>query len=253
MIYIYITNSIVKYQWYKNGEVILNENINVLSINNIKKKDYANYSVKVKNDVGSVISKIVQLLPIGLSSLDPKIINQPKNIITKLGSNGMFTVSVKGYEPLNYSWYKNGLEIPGATEAILKFDNFKYSDYGRYLVKIKNSFGEVISDAVDATSPILYKITDNSGRYENVNKLSPAYDDNVIYSVFNIYSGGSTYFDRFNSMIDEPVEEKWRISAIRASNGEDLWRYTGSGSAVTDPVVGANVNIYIITDDGNIH
>ena len=119
----------VKYQWYKNGEVILNENINVLSINNIKKKDYANYSVKVKNDVGSVISKIAQLLPIGLSSLDPKIINQPKNIITQLGSNGMFTVSVKGYEPLNYSWYKNGLEIPGATEAILKFDNFKSVSY----------------------------------------------------------------------------------------------------------------------------
>ncbi|MCP4882681.1 MAG: PQQ-binding-like beta-propeller repeat protein, partial [Flavobacteriales bacterium] len=241
------------YQWYKNGVEIINEKNEILSIDNIEKKDYADYSVKIKNEFGEIISRIAQLMPLGISRLEPEILAQPKDLAVKVGSNAEFSVTAAGLEPLEYLWYKNGVAIPAATKPVLKIDNFKFSDYGRYLIKIKNNFGEAISQALDATSPVLYEISGDSERFENVNKLSPAYDDNIIYRVSNIYSGGTTYFDRFNSMIDTPVEKEWRVLASRANNGKKIWSFTDSGAAVTDPVIGTDKNIYIGTDDGNIN
>ncbi|MDB4805232.1 immunoglobulin domain-containing protein, partial [bacterium] len=130
------------YQWYKNGKQIKGATDTVLKLDNATKEDEAIYSVKITNDFGIARSRIAQLT---LRTDPPSITMQPKDAEVDLGEYTEFLVAVKGAEPFDYQWYKNGIIIEDGNKATLVIPSASESDITIYSVRIKNQFGKAIS------------------------------------------------------------------------------------------------------------
>ncbi|MDB6056493.1 MAG: C-terminal target protein [Verrucomicrobiales bacterium] len=84
------TGTPLAYQWRKNGSALLNETGASLSIANAGISDDADYSVVIKNDVGSVTSSSVHLTVLG----PPQFLSQPVSQTTTTGGAVSFSCAV---------------------------------------------------------------------------------------------------------------------------------------------------------------
>src|SRR5207244_1453745 len=69
----------------------------------------------------------------------------PRNVV-QAGTTFIFEIFAMGTPPLFYQWRKNGVNIPGATNAMLTITNVQLSDGGSYSVVVANQVGAVTSD-----------------------------------------------------------------------------------------------------------
>lgn len=56
-----------------------------------------------------------------------------------IGTNVVFSVGVTGAPPFRFQWRRNGVSIPGATNASLLFTNAQLTDAGLYTVAVQSS------------------------------------------------------------------------------------------------------------------
>ncbi|PAW86332.1 MAG: hypothetical protein B9S33_08300 [Pedosphaera sp. Tous-C6FEB] len=63
------------------------------------------------------------------------------------GATARLSVAAVGSGPLNYLWQKNGVTIPGATNATLVLPNVRTADIGSYRVRVSNAEGNATSVA----------------------------------------------------------------------------------------------------------
>jgi uncharacterized repeat protein (TIGR01451 family) len=96
-------------------------------------------------DVDFFAYKAGVILPAGLA--DPvQIVAQPTNQLVAIGQTATFRVDVTGTPPLTLQWYRNGLEIVGATNAIYTTPAVTAADGdGQFVVMASNLFGAVTS------------------------------------------------------------------------------------------------------------
>jgi hypothetical protein len=132
----------IEFQWYKNGKQIKGATDTVLKLDDVTKEDEAIYSVKVTSDFGIARSRIAQLI---VKTDPPSITIQPKDTHADLGEYTEFSVAVKGTEPFDYQWYKNGKIIQDGNKATLVIPSVSENDITIYSVRIKNQFGKAIS------------------------------------------------------------------------------------------------------------
>jgi RHS repeat-associated protein len=105
----------------------------------------ADYWVIVTNEYGRATSSYASLV----LSLAPRIVVQPKSVLSDLGGSCSFAVSVEGTGPLSYQWMVNNSPIEGATNGIYTLADIDKDQGGTYTVAISNLFGCVTS--LDAT------------------------------------------------------------------------------------------------------
>jgi hypothetical protein len=74
----------------------------------------------------------------------PAITAQPVNTTVPVGANGTLSATVVG-SALTYQWHKDGIAIPGATNATYSISGARVVDTGNYLVVAANSLGTVTS------------------------------------------------------------------------------------------------------------
>ncbi len=124
------------YQWYRNGEII----VGAINSSFLATVD-GMYRVRISNSVGSVYSDEVYVVQ------KPIIIKQPT------GGDYPITLSasLSGTPPFTYQWYKNDIEIneDGNDETLYT------SEEGKYKVKITNFAGDVFSNNIIVTIPII--------------------------------------------------------------------------------------------------
>jgi Right handed beta helix region len=76
----------------------------------------------------------------------PAITGQPSNQIVDNGEPAIFTVAAIGTSPLSYQWMKNGLPIPGATQATYVTPVSTYGDsLSSFSVSVSNYLGQLTS------------------------------------------------------------------------------------------------------------
>ena len=86
----------------------------------------------------------------------PMITSQPANQSVLAGGNASFAVTATGTAPFGYQWSFNGVNINGATNAILTLVNVQLSQMGNYAATVFNSFGAALSsNAVLTVNPPL--------------------------------------------------------------------------------------------------
>ena len=86
----------------------------------------------------------------GLVLTAPAITAQLTNLTVGLGGNASLTVQATG-GGLHYSWYHDGLLVPGATANTLPISNAHGVNAGQYFVVVQNSGGSVTSAVVTVT------------------------------------------------------------------------------------------------------
>ncbi len=77
--------------------------------------------------------------------LPPLITAQPVPAFARGGGAASFSVAAIGAGPLAYQWFKDGVAIPGATEATLVIENVDTAAVGVYAVVVGNALGEAAS------------------------------------------------------------------------------------------------------------
>src|SRR4051812_44550713 len=71
----------------------------------------------------------------------PTITQQPTNQTVVSGTSASFSVIADGTPPLSYHWTRNGLLLPGATNATLLLPSVSFTQSGVYSVTVNNPQG----------------------------------------------------------------------------------------------------------------
>jgi hypothetical protein len=127
----------VEFQWKLNGVALPGETNSTLLIAGVQTHDAGAYSVTVTQ---SATALSFDTRPASLTG--PVVILQPpKNVNVRPGSNAVFVVNAGGISPIHYQWRFNGGDILGATNTTLAVTNCQLPDGGIYDVVVSNSFG----------------------------------------------------------------------------------------------------------------
>ena len=131
----------LRYQWFKDENPIESATNRLLSLPNLQLSDSGVYRVLVRNDFGIAQSSAAQLsvgLPVTITV-------HPAVRAVRLGEPAIFAVATEGEAPLDFQWFKDGVEIPGATAPTLSLNSVKPSDAGKYAVTVSNPYGRAKS------------------------------------------------------------------------------------------------------------
>ncbi|MCX7909872.1 MAG: immunoglobulin domain-containing protein [Ignavibacteria bacterium] len=147
----------ISYQWRKNGAIIPNATNPTYTIQSVSSNDEGEYEVVITGKCPPVVVSQKARLEVLKS---PTILVQPKILNACEGEKVFLFVKAEG-SGLNFTWVKDGQEIPGTNNDTLFFDNLKASDSGFYLVRIVGTCGNPIeSQSVKLTvnlKPIITK------------------------------------------------------------------------------------------------
>jgi len=137
----------LSFQWSFNGTNINGATNSSLTLTNIQVSQTGSYLVLVTNNYGAATSSNAMLSVID-PQLPPTILTQTPSQIVLLGASTTFSVSVGGSQPLKYSWNRNGIIIPDATNATYTF-SAQLSDSGsQFSCLITNAYGSASSTNV---------------------------------------------------------------------------------------------------------
>ena len=148
----------LEFQWYKNNEIISGANSATFKSVNATKEDEGQYTVEVSNYYGKVVSEIIS---IEVKAYPPTITQQPEDKEIHHGEGVEFHITASGSHPIEFQWYKNGKQIKGAIDTVLKLDDVTKEDEAIYSVKITNDFGIArsrIAQLIVKTDPPLITI-----------------------------------------------------------------------------------------------
>lgn len=138
------------YAWYRAGTPSPIADTPVLAFASVAAGDAGNYTVRVTNTVGTVLSSTATLAVTtggGGIQLAPAIVTPPAAVAAFPGAEAVFVVAATGSGPLAYQWRFGGNDIPGATSAVLSLPAVTGANAGQYSVEVRNSAGAVLSGA----------------------------------------------------------------------------------------------------------
>ncbi len=151
----------IDYQWFKNGQLLLNETFSSLQITNAKENDGGTYQCLVTNIVGTKPTTPASLTV----RLAPRIIANPVPIGTQKFRLVSFEVAVAGEGPFTYQWFRNGIEVLGATGPKLVIERPNETNMGNYTVKVSNGWATVESEPAELQ---VFVWSELAGTYQDV-------------------------------------------------------------------------------------
>jgi hypothetical protein len=124
------------YQWLKDGEPIPGGTgpsfqVPAAQVNAANSGDH--FAVRVSNFAGTTVSNS-GVLTVDNPIVNPVIMRQPSDQKAQPGQRPVFSVAVKGTEPLTFQWRKGGALIPGATGLSVTLPPVALGDNGAQIV-----------------------------------------------------------------------------------------------------------------------
>ena len=148
------TGTTLNYQWYKDGNLIVNEISNVLVFKNPAKIDEGVYTCTVSEDgIGNTTSS-----PIAVTVADGLPEETEFRILAQSGSKSVtedskleFYVIPNEVEDVSYQWKKNGTDIAGVTSATYEISSVKQAAEGTYTCVLTKGDKVIISNPIVLT------------------------------------------------------------------------------------------------------
>lgn len=236
------------YQWYKDGAPLNGATGMTYSIRSYQSRHAGIYSVAISNRLGSATSEEAMLSTAAL----PIITSQPYSQSVVAGEGVSFAVVVANTYSASYQWRKDGVAIPGATEAVFAIPNVEAGDAGLYTVLVTDGVTVLTSVAATLTVadvPVGFDVAGYLARNADV-ALLYANDPGGAWMHFWNYglAEGRTFNALFN--VDEYLELN---PDLRESFGGDrqaaLLHWLEYGSPVEDRMgrvpIGFDVDRYL--------
>lgn len=82
----------------------------------------------------------------------PRIERAPAHTSVTAGTSAILSAVVSGGEPLTYQWQFNGVDLPGATNAILSLERVSPGQAGTYTLTVANTAGSATTSATVAVN-----------------------------------------------------------------------------------------------------
>ncbi len=82
-----------------------------------------------------------------IPTFPPVVVVQPRGSTNHIGDRTSFSATADGSPPLSYQWFKDNVEVPGATSTTLSFSNLITDQSGDYVLRATNRFGTNFSSA----------------------------------------------------------------------------------------------------------
>jgi hypothetical protein len=137
----------LSYQWYRNGTALAGANDPVLRLSAVTSANAGSYTVAVSNSAGGATSNpaVLTVSAGAPTAVAPSIVTQPASVNANVGSTATLAVGVDGSGPLSFQWRRDGVNISGATSAVLTFNSVALPNAGTFSVVVSNSAGSVTS------------------------------------------------------------------------------------------------------------
>lgn len=139
------------YQWQKNGVPLVGETNPTLSLSNVTVAATADYSVVVSSAATRTISANAKLTVRDA----PAVLTLPAGGTWLSGSAISQTMNFVALEPATFTWFRNGVLVPGQDTNTLNIPSPTATDSGSYTLTISNGLGTVTS------APILINVIPN--------------------------------------------------------------------------------------------
>ncbi|MGO8675720.1 MAG: choice-of-anchor tandem repeat GloVer-containing protein [Limisphaerales bacterium] len=143
----------LNYQWRFRGAALTDggqysgSTTPALTVSGVQPTNAGNYTVRIVNSGGSVVSAAATLTVL----VPPSITAQPASRTNKVGSTATFNATAAGTAPLSYQWLWNGLgltdggNLSGSATRALTITNAQPTDAGAYSLLVTNAAGAVTS------------------------------------------------------------------------------------------------------------
>jgi len=138
------------FQWLRNGAMIAGATAAAYTLPAAAMGDAGNYSVRVSNATGTVTSQTATLAVVPTvvpPTQEPVIVQHPGGLVVAPGMSAMLGVTATGSGPLQYQWYRGGVALAGATQAVYAIGSASALDAGSYHVVVSNAAGSAHSEA----------------------------------------------------------------------------------------------------------
>jgi hypothetical protein len=136
------------FQWTRNGTNVVGATGSALNLSNVQTSDAGSYAVRITNSAGTVTSNAATLTvttaPVNTA---PTIVVHPVSVTAATGASAALAVVATGAPAPTYQWRKDGVALPGATNAILSLTTVTPANAGDYSVVVSNGGGSVSSNA----------------------------------------------------------------------------------------------------------
>ncbi len=127
------------YQWRKNGTAIAGATAATYVLNAVTTDHAGLYSVVVTSDLVTFTSAPTQLQVFaGQTAVPVTIVTQPTDRTVAAGQSTTLSVEASSTGTLTYQWNKDGVAIPGATQATYTVTSAQASDAGVYTVTVSD-------------------------------------------------------------------------------------------------------------------
>jgi subtilisin family serine protease len=137
----------VDYYWQFEDTTIAHTSEPIFTLPNVALSQAGNYRVVLSNGFGLATSAVATLTVV----TSPVILAEPQGLRVLDGTNVVFKVDAAGAFPLSYQWQRNGVNLPGETNATIAFVNTQGTMTGNYRVVLSNSFNSIVSAVAQLT------------------------------------------------------------------------------------------------------
>ncbi len=152
----------LSFQWFKgatllndgasgNGSTYAGTTTDTLTINNAQVADSGDYFVIVSNAYGSATNSPGAVLTISDGEIAPSVTGPASQTVIE-GNDATFSASVSGLPVPTLKWYRDGVEIPGATTSTYTLTDVNYlADNGAVFSIVASNSAGVVSNSAALT------------------------------------------------------------------------------------------------------
>ncbi|MEO8426578.1 MAG: immunoglobulin domain-containing protein [Verrucomicrobiota bacterium] len=133
----------LSYQWFKDGNPILNATNATFTINPVLQNDAGSYSIRISNPLATNVTSRAAVLTVTGVPVKITDSSQPADQTVTEGEPAIFSVVATGSAPLTYQWFKGAVPITDATNSTYTIDSALQSDASDYSAIVSNTLPSV--------------------------------------------------------------------------------------------------------------